>query len=116
MHYIKLADNSLILTTSSGPITLTPQSLNYPLIVKALSNDTPDDVILSLIHEATPDGLYYAYENNGQLAIKHIDLKYQVSWSTTNPDKLPVLSPTIDYLGTYASRESLIAAHPEYFI
>ena len=115
--YLILADKSIIITLSSGPVTMTPTSLNYTLVREALIQGVDKSVITSLIHEATPNGLFYAYDHHNELLIKHIDKQFRVSMHNPTSQLVPSSLPEYaTYLGTFASYEAVLQAFPEYLL
>lgn len=114
--YLLLADGSLVIV-SSPTITLSPTSVNYPLIRRALLDGASINEVLPLVHPEAPDGLFYAYEYSNTILIKHIKLDYSTEILAPNGDPVPSSVPSSAvYLGTYTSYDTLISSYPEYFI
>lgn len=111
--HVLLTNGTLILSTPRT-VTLTPRSLNYQYILKAVT--AGDLVQLTLLLDEKPiDGLWYAYDSANSLKLMHIPNKGDTIVIT--PDGSATrLNQSDTFLGTFGSRDALIAAYPEYFI
>ncbi len=113
---IKLVD-SIVLTLSTGPYTLSKYSPIYSRALDILEAGEEQDLqdLLSLEY----DTIYEAYDYNGSLLIREIteertkDILKYYTHSSIQPDAIDNHSTL---LGRFISMEELLDFYPEYFI
>ena len=110
-----LNNGDIIFSLPSGPQYVTPRSFNYRRILNSLPI-TLEELTPLLVVPPCPDGVFYAYQLVDDILIENIS-STGINCTTLNGKPL-VRNHQLDLicLGTYASRESLVADFPEYFI
>lgn len=124
MHYIQLNDDSVILNTQKGPITLTRKNFNFNKIKNMLKQQKTEEEILPFLEPPNlPEGLYYLYliPKFNEVFYEHI----QDTEKGVNTDYKDMSGNYIQYdsikepaklLGVYASLKDIIDDWPEYTI
>jgi hypothetical protein len=124
MHYIQLNDDSFILKTKKGPITLTRKNFNFNKIKNMLKQQKSEEEILPFLDPPElPEGLYYFYliPNINQVFYEHIqDTREGINTvykdMSGNYVQYDTDKELVKLLGVYASFNDIIADWPEYTI
>jgi len=102
MTHVKLP-NSLILQLSSGPVTITPFTIDYHRILDAVINGAPESAIVDLLNPTLVDDMvYYLFDRNGRGEI--------ISASCIGD------SSTGTLIGAFASIDHIESLFPELFL
>ena len=122
MHYVQLANNITILSTSKGSFTINKYTLNFNKIMELLKINTAEDVILPLLEKPdTSNGVYFVYldpmSNNIYTNHKKGDNGNQ-DVRILGQSGIPVKFNPEEYtfLGVYTSTKSIYEDWPEYTI
>lgn len=125
MRYIHLNSDSYIIHLSTGLVTLTTKSFNFHKIKKLIEAKASEEELLPLlVIPEMPNGLYeaYLYPNKQQMAYLHVALDgdktlygLQKNQQITITDKVKK-ELNENFIGVYASLESLIDDWPEYLL
>jgi hypothetical protein len=110
-----LLTNGTLILSEPRTVTLTPRSLNYQSILKTLAAGDLAQ-LTSLLDEKPVDGLWYAYDSSNTLKLMHIPAGFGYPQVYTLDGNATRLDQSDVFLGTFGSRDALIAAYPEYFI
>tara|TARA_R110000744_G_scaffold318005_1_gene424558 strand:+ start:109 stop:471 length:363 start_codon:yes stop_codon:yes gene_type:complete len=118
MHYVQLADDVIILSTSKGSHTLNRYTFNFNKIVELLKIESTEDVILPLLEKpSTPEGVYFVYLDpmSNKIFINHKkDGGQAVSILGEEHSPSDFKPEEYTFLGVYISIESIYEDWPEY--
>lgn len=115
--HLRLSDGSILINLSAGPATIKPTTINYATINRLLQTSSDESDIIASLDVPTPDGIFYAYSYENVLLIHHITNDYTITTTIASINNTTCSLPkSATLLGTYASRSSLLADYPEYFI
>lgn len=119
MRYIHLNNDSYILYTSKGMVTLTTKSFNFHKIKNFLDKNVEEEEILPLLETPElPDGVFEAYlSKDNQMLYKHFsnDPKKQVRVLKLNDFGADSIED-LTFIGVYASKKDLMDDWPEYLL
>jgi hypothetical protein len=122
MRYIQLNNDSFILYLSTGLKTITKKAFNYYKIQKLINKGADESQIIPLLQiPPLPEGTYEAYQiNDEQMVYLHTAPNGVQTLKNIKTDgKVHLASeefPQLDkqFVGVYASLDSLIEDWPEY--
>lgn len=121
MRYIHLNDDSYIIHTSKGLVTLTRKSFNFNKIKRMLKKGVEEEDIFPLL--TTPpltDGIYEAYLNTDEQYMCYLHTQETPKGVTQTYLSLNgVQISKLDndkFVGIYASKQDLLDDWPEYRI
>ena len=113
-----MADGTIVLQLSSGPVFVGPRSFNYNKIRRALP--LPEDRLLPLLEPPElPNGIFYLHHYNDSLAVVQLTDNYTKHFVLTNNKFQEVVSLQQDngpIAGIYADMDDIANDFPEYFI
>ena len=120
MHYVQLADDIIILSTSKGVFTLNQYTFNFNKIIELVKAGSAEDLVLTLLEKPdTPNGTYFVY-------LDTITRKIFISHKKDDTETISVLGSSNEldqnsfspaeytFLGVYISVESIYEDWPEY--
>lgn len=117
IRHILLNDGAIAIVLPSGPITITPYSINYRPVRKLLESGTADVCTIStLLSEKSVNGLFFAYEYNQSLYIKQLDSGYREHYYDKHFTTRSSLPSDAVLLGVYPSKQALLNDLPEYYL
>lgn len=133
MHYIRLGDDSYVISTANNTATINRKSINFNKIQQLIHSDeeVPEEIIDDLLNPPVPlNGVYLVYllKDLDKMFYSHIkdtsyffsreDLGIEDTWLGTplNTVSFQEAKNTAKFIGTYISKEDIAKDWPEYLI
>ena len=118
--HIQMADNSIVIQLSTGPVTIGPLTYNYNTIRKLLPHTTNEEDICDLLKTPEyPYGVFYLYKYANRYIVQnhhnHGTDNYEIRDAIFSTNASP---PPHDatLLGVYVSLDEIRNEYPELFI
>lgn len=124
MHYIHLNDDTYILNTVNGAVTLTRRNFNFNKIKNMIKQKRPEEEILPLLTAPElPEGIYqfYLVPTSNQVFYHHLEdtaTGIKETFKDMSGDEIPHIPDEMPrkLLGVYTSVQEIILDWPEYTI
>jgi hypothetical protein len=123
MQYIQLSDDSFILHTTKGAVTVNRTSFNFNRIKVMLDDGTLEECNLLPLLEPPeiPDGVLQLYNTSVDTLFYRKITDASVSYHCLGegyyfPELNSALAELSTFLGVYASVQDIMFDYPEYFI
>lgn len=126
MQYIHLSNDSYILSTTKGLVTLTRKMINFNRIKRLINKDAEEKHILPLLEtQKLPNGVFelYHHKDTDTMIIKHITNGGSCNWSALNNQQYVSKTPNspftfnvkhTSFIGVYVSIPDIMVDFPEY--